>query len=111
MTIIKLVKDFKEADKATHPDTEIPDEESMNEHYASWHASCRNLYTTTALNRAKRQQEQLSTQIKKKSKRSIDGTKRDRCLFCNKETSSTDHCFQKLELTEKIRDKAVALVQ
>lgn len=107
--IIKLADQFKAIDSAPHPDVELPDEESMKKHNASWHRSCRQLYRVSALNHATKRYNEGISHHRKKRQRTHANVNRSQCLFCGEETNSADHSFQKLELTKQIHDKAVVL--
>lgn len=70
---------------------------------------CRQLYKKSALERAERSHIQGLPPRRKILKRSNEAVNRSLCLFCGDETNEADYCFQKLELTKQIHDKAVAL--
>lgn len=105
--IISLVKQFKELDDEPHPNLELPDEVSMRTIRASWHKSCRQLYRGAALDRAKRRSSEGSAPRQKIPR--LTNVNRNVCLFCGDETSTTDHSFEKLPLTEDMHAKAVSL--
>ncbi len=50
--ITSLARQFRAIGAAPHPYVELPDEESMQKNYASWHKSCRQLYRASALDHA-----------------------------------------------------------
>ena len=45
----------------------------------------------------------------KRIRRSNQPVNRKLCIFCGNETDETDHCFQKVDLTQQIHERAVAL--
>lgn len=107
--IISLASQFKAIGAAPHPDVELPDVESMKKNNASWHKSCRQLYRASALQHAKKRHNEGLLPVRKRSRRSSTPVNRNMCIFCSNETNAADHSFQKVELTQQIHEKAVAL--
>lgn len=106
--IISLVTQFKEIEASPHPKLELPEEDLLQKNRASWHKTCRHLYKTSALSRAKSRYTQ-GLPPRKKPRRSSSEIDKNVCLFCGNKTEATDHSFQKLSLTSVIHDRAVAL--
>jgi len=108
--IIHLESQFREIGAAPYPDVDLANEESMKKNHASWHKSCRQLYRASAFNHAKKRHLEELLPARKKSRRtSWAPLNRKLCLFCGDETNTADHSFVKVELTQQIHDKAVAL--
>ena len=107
--IVSLSNQFKAISADPHPNVELPCEESMLKKRASWHKSCRQRYRASALEQAKKNYHDENPPTKKKSRRSHEEFNRNLCIFCAENTNSTDHSFQKVALTQQIRDKAVMM--
>ena len=91
------------------PGLHLPAINILQEKRASCHKSCRNRYRNAMLVCAKERHIHNATSVRVLPRREPKEKINQLCLFCGIETSSNDHSFQKLDLTEAKYDKAVRL--